>query len=53
MNNKNEEITKIRNNAAGKILEIVNEILSKYSNKKDAAKMHTPMAFAKTWLVSF
>ena len=34
-NNKNEEITKIRNNAAGKILEIVNEILSKYSNKKE------------------
>lgn len=34
-NNKNEEITKIRNNGAGKILEIVNEILSKYSIEKE------------------
>jgi len=34
-NSKNEEITKIRNNTASKILKIVNEILSKYSTEKE------------------
>ena len=34
-NSKNEEITKIRNDTASKILKIVNEILSKYSAEKE------------------
>ena len=34
-NSKNEEISKIRNNTASKILKIVNEILSKYSTEKE------------------
>ena len=34
-NKKNEEINKIRNNVGGKILKIVNEILSDYSIDKE------------------
>jgi len=34
-NNKNEDLTKKRNNAGNKILEIVNEILSNYSTEKE------------------